>query len=513
MAARPAPAGFSALHRRPSAHLARDTAILDPTVAEPGAEQRGEGCRPQDRDGGTEDQADPVIGAAVQPQRGRVHENAEAERDPADSAVKPRARRTRTHHADQYVFGPASRQPRAGFVSRLPLGCPQFGSGPGRLSVGWSRFEHMSGCSGSAVAALAAAVDGLLDVPFDLLAEGDLLPTLEALEVERRRLEAVDQRLLAAAGLGRPGLVDALVTQLRLDRREARERVARSVDLGPRRALSGEELPPLLPVAAKAVQVGEMSAAQTDVLLKTVDDLPPTAPAEAVQVVERVLVDAARFENPRLLARTGRYLLARLDPDGPEPGDDPAEKNRGFALFMRSDGTGTARWNLTADAVALVETVFDALAAPQSTAEQPDTRTAGQRRSRRPDRGTVAGAALGHPPLRRWRAGDDPGHDHDRRTDRRRPAVPRRPGWPPLAHGQTIPVVLAAAPGLRSQHRAGRVRRRRRRARPRPLRAVRHPGPTPGAGREGRRLRLPRLRTPPGLDRGTSRRRRGSRAA
>src|SRR3954449_1455209 len=126
----------------------------------------------------------------------------------------------------------------------------------------------------AAVAQLRAGVDALLDVPVDGLAATELTAVLESLEVERRRLEAVDQRLLAAASsagvaslFGQPGLAAVLTSLLRIDPREARARVSRAVDLGPRRALTGQPLDPILPSTAEAVAPGGVSAAQADVIV------------------------------------------------------------------------------------------------------------------------------------------------------------------------------------------------------------------------------------------------------
>src|SRR3954453_17370773 len=101
----------------------------------------------------------------------------------------------------------------------------------------------------AAVAQLRAGVDALLGAPVEGLAATELTAVLESLEVERRRLEAVDQRLLAAASsggvgalFGQPGLAGVLTSLLRIDPREARARVSRAVDLGPRRALTGQPL-------------------------------------------------------------------------------------------------------------------------------------------------------------------------------------------------------------------------------------------------------------------------------
>src|SRR4051812_49613987 len=112
----------------------------------------------------------------------------------------------------------------------------------------------------AAVAGLEAAVDGLLGVPVDSLAATELASLLGAVEVQRRRLEAVDQRLLAAAStagvaaaFGQAGIADVLTSLLQIDPREARARVGRAGDLGPRRAVSGGPLEPLLPGTAAAV--------------------------------------------------------------------------------------------------------------------------------------------------------------------------------------------------------------------------------------------------------------------
>src|SRR3954469_2160974 len=175
-----------------------------------------------------------------------------------------------------------------------------------RLSVVvvWARIVRMSeGDATAAVAGLEAAVDGLLGVSADGLAATELASLLEAIEVQRRRLEAVDQRLLAAAStagvaaaFGQPGVADVLTSLLRIDPREARARVGRAVDLGPRRALTGEPLEPLLPVTAEAVAAGAVSAAQVEVIVGCLERLPPGAPAAAGPVAERLLVEAARFE-------------------------------------------------------------------------------------------------------------------------------------------------------------------------------------------------------------------------
>src|SRR4051794_36868377 len=127
---------------------------------------------------------------------------------------------------------------------------PKLSTGRRRQVSSWSLRHIIVRMSDEAVAvvvaALQAAVDGLLAAPVEGLSSAELASLLERVEVQRRRLEAVDQRLLAAAStagvaahFGQPGLAGVLSPLLRIDAREARARVGRSVDLGPRRALTG----------------------------------------------------------------------------------------------------------------------------------------------------------------------------------------------------------------------------------------------------------------------------------
>ena len=235
---------------------------------------------------------------------------------------------------------------------------------------------------------LRGCVDALLSVDVSGLVGRRLVEALEALEVQRRRLAAVDQRLLVqandtalAAGFGQPGLAGVLGLVLRLDGREARARVDRASDLGARRALTGPPLPPTLPQVAEAVQRGELGAGQVDVILEAIGKLPSCVPVAAVPVVERVLVEAARVETPRQLRRTATALLARLDPDGLEPGEEQARRHAHFSLIVGRDGCGRASGVLDVETTAAWLTILDALSAPRPAEDgTPDPRSAAQRR-------------------------------------------------------------------------------------------------------------------------------------
>jgi hypothetical protein len=233
----------------------------------------------------------------------------------------------------------------------------------------------IGGRAADAVEQLAASVDALLALPRDPDASGELI---RAVEVQRRRLEAVDQHLIADVLTA--GQRDALPVLLCADPAEVRARVKRSGDLGPRQAVTGEPLEPILPATAAAVARGEVSASQADVIIACLEQIPPAAPASAWPVAEQLLVRAARVEPPRSLRKTATELLRRLDQDGREPVEDQVARKRSFTLIKNPDGSSTARGRLTAEATASWEAIFSSLAAPQHGDDQPDPRTADQRR-------------------------------------------------------------------------------------------------------------------------------------
>src|SRR5580698_1300753 len=104
---------------------------------------------------------------------------------------------------------------------------------------------------------LDAGYKRALDLTFDVLTTPERLAMLEKFEVLRRQQPAVEHALinqLAAqadpAELGGT-LPAALADRLRITRAEASRRI-HDADLGERRALTGEPLPPVLPATAAA---------------------------------------------------------------------------------------------------------------------------------------------------------------------------------------------------------------------------------------------------------------------
>ncbi|WP_375484364.1 DUF222 domain-containing protein [uncultured Jatrophihabitans sp.] len=248
------------------------------------------------------------------------------------------------------------------------------------------------------LASLHAVVDDLLSLDLDSLSGVDVAGLISSVEVERRRLDAADVRVLSDAnnrGLSldrcAPSLPDLVGGLTRVARGEARARALRATDLGPRRTVTGEPLQPLHPRTADSLAAGEISAAHVDEITRCLGRVPSDLTVEAFSACEAYLVEAARHEDPVGLRRCGELTLARLDPDGAEPKERDLERNRTFGFGGRSGANGVYG-SLTTETKAVWQTIVDALASPQPDGDgEPDPRTAGQRRH---DAMLVAGLRL-----------------------------------------------------------------------------------------------------------------------
>ncbi len=239
-----------------------------------------------------------------------------------------------------------------------------------------------------AMDAVSAAVDRLLAVSWEAESDADVVALLGRFEVMKRRLPAVDHalvhqvesRALPAARLCRSTAV-FLRAELRLSPREAAARVRAAHDLGPRQALSGPDLDPLLPVVAAAQRAGAVSAEHARIIATTLDALPAAVCAEVGEQVEQALTHHAHNLDPVLLAHTARRLTDTLDPDGTLTEDHDHHRRRALTVHQHPDGSGTLVAHLTPTCLARVHAVLDALAAPQPSSDSgPDTRTPAQRR-------------------------------------------------------------------------------------------------------------------------------------
>jgi hypothetical protein len=239
----------------------------------------------------------------------------------------------------------------------------------------------------SAVGLLATAIDALTALDLTTLDRDELLGLARAVETQRRRLPVIDHRLVAeldargvAFELGCASTAALIRAALRLAPADAKARVSAAADLGPRRAVSGEALPPLFAGVSAAQAEGAISTHHAKVIVDAIDELPAQVQAEHAAAIEERLVADARTFDPTQLCRLARRIVAIIDPDGTLADDRHHERRRGATLSHNGDGSGELRAHLTPAALAVWQAVLDPLAAPRPNDETGrDTRTPAQR--------------------------------------------------------------------------------------------------------------------------------------
>ena len=200
-----------------------------------------------------------------------------------------------------------------------------------------------------------------------------IVDTLREIEEISRRAQSAMLEVVAeadargiAARQGFGSTPRLLAATLRLSAADARTRTEQAAMVGPRRAMTGQVLAPQLPVTAAALAAGEIGAGQLRVITDTMTALPASVPEPARERVEADLVGYARDFDPRRLRLIAHRLIATLDPDGPEPGDDStaAMPVRGelWLSDRRDGGLGLEGW-LDVEHGAIVRSLIEQLAA------------------------------------------------------------------------------------------------------------------------------------------------------
>ncbi|MGH3620056.1 MAG: DUF222 domain-containing protein, partial [Pseudonocardiaceae bacterium] len=141
-------------------------------------------------------------------------------------------------------------------------------------------------------------------------------------------------------------------------------------------------LAPLLPNTAAALAAGEIGPAQVRVITETMGAIPTDVSGPDREAAETELARHARSFNSTSLHRIGQHSLAHLDPDGPEPRDQPqaAPAAGKLRLWDRRDGRLGLEGYLEAEHRAAFRSLIDQLAAPRPATDAiPDERTAAQR--------------------------------------------------------------------------------------------------------------------------------------
>jgi hypothetical protein len=253
----------------------------------------------------------------------------------------------------------------------------------------------------AALDVLDAAVDELGELNFDALTTRESLALLERTESVRRRLPVSEHKLInnlahaaTAEELGGK-LSHAIAERTLISSAEATRRIKEAADLGPRRALTGEPLPPTLAGAAAAQKAGKLGTGQVAVIRRFYHQLPGWVDAATRDKAEADLAEQGTHYRPEQLAGLADTIADCLNPDGNFRDEDRARR-RGLTLSnQQPDLMSELRGYITPELRATLETVLAKLAAPgmcnpeddnpvvdgapSEEAIQRDTRSAGQR--------------------------------------------------------------------------------------------------------------------------------------
>ena len=218
--------------------------------------------------------------------------------------------------------------------------------------------------------ALEADVKRGLDLSFDVLTTPERLALLQSCEKIRRLLPAIEHPLINQIGeqsdeaeLGGT-LPSALANRLLITRAEASRRIHEAADLGPRRALSGESLEPVLPATAEAQRNGDIGAGHVAVIRSFWHRLPNVVDIETRQLAEAQLARLGHEHRPDELGKLADKLTDCLNPDGNFTDDDRARR-RGITIGKQDvDGMSSLTGWLTPEARAGLDAVLAKLAAP-----------------------------------------------------------------------------------------------------------------------------------------------------
>ncbi|WP_066903359.1 DUF222 domain-containing protein [Mycolicibacterium houstonense] len=189
----------------------------------------------------------------------------------------------------------------------------------------------------SALAGHRAATAALVEADFTGFDTAELLAMQSECELQARTQAMIDHRIQAALmarssphEVGGKSWTDVLATRMRISRKEAARRVAVAADLGPRYAVTGQELAPVLPGCAQALLSGSISADHVAIVRDTLAKAEKYVGAGDLAQVESDLVAAARRDTPEALKAAADKLLYLLNQDGDSP--DVAAHLRGLRL-------------------------------------------------------------------------------------------------------------------------------------------------------------------------------------
>ncbi len=224
----------------------------------------------------------------------------------------------------------------------------------------------------AAIAEMRAGYAKLAAASLDPLSHQELLTAQDELETLTRQLPTQSHRMIARLAaeaspteLGAKSLREVLAYRLRISRAEARRRLTDAQQLGPRTALSGQPLDPVLAGTAAAQAEGTLGAEHVRIVTAFFDRLPHWVDLPTREQAEATLVRVATGLGPEDLRKAADRLLALIDEDGPEPDDTERARRRYLTIGKQgADGMTPIQGLLDPQASATLETILAKWAAP-----------------------------------------------------------------------------------------------------------------------------------------------------
>ena len=203
----------------------------------------------------------------------------------------------------------------------------------------------------------------ILSKACDELSHRELIRLLAELATVMRSVPAVEHRALARLlaetephRLGEASWKKVLTTALRVSNREAARRLVRAKTLGPRYSMGGEPLAPWWEATAAAQAQGLLDDEHVAVIAKFHRALPTWVDAGTRAQADAELAGQGAGLDPQNLAAVARYLLAKIDQDGPAPSERERGRKRGLTFGrQQADGSSFLSGWVTAKFRAAVE--------------------------------------------------------------------------------------------------------------------------------------------------------------
>ncbi|MGE2732400.1 HNH endonuclease signature motif containing protein [Mycolicibacterium vaccae] len=224
----------------------------------------------------------------------------------------------------------------------------------------------------SAVRAVAVAVAQLQAASVEDVSHRELVGALTELQSAVWSVPAVEHRVVARLvaetdprALGAKNWPEVLRTALRISSRDAKQRLDEAARLGPRRAVTGEPLEPMLARVAAAQERGSIGPEHVKILMEFFAGLPVGVDVVTRDQAERDLVGVAEGHGPAAVAKAASRLAYLLDQDGELPSDAERARKRGLTLGpQQPDGMSRLTGWLDPQARATWEAVTAKDAAP-----------------------------------------------------------------------------------------------------------------------------------------------------